>query len=167
MHGTPVCRLAVLHRRAAQSCFALRSRAYYPCTPVRRGKGPPDLFPTRLTLAIVPLLLVVVPCQATNMTHPAPRPTAVSRVMVEPSARFSRGSVRVGDAAWRTERPADVSWSTPVSSPHFSPGGPASQKYARTNNTFACSGPVGRWTVCPIRFLAPSGFASWPIPLDP
>ena len=48
-------------------------------------------------LAIVPLLLVVVPCQATNMTHAAPRPTAVSRfngliskVLLEPPAAKRR-----------------------------------------------------------------------------
>jgi len=56
-------------------CFAIRSRACYPCTPVRRGKGPPDLFLTRLTLAIA-ASLVLVPCQATHgrTLHPVQLP---------------------------------------------------------------------------------------------
>lgn len=48
----PMRRVAALHRRAAQSHFAIRSGAYAPCKPVQRKKGSPDLFRIRLTLAI-------------------------------------------------------------------------------------------------------------------
>ena len=73
-----------------------------------------------------------------------------------------------GIGAWHyyvgTTKPRSV-MSTP--SPHFSPGGPGLQTYAFTNSSLGATGSVALPTVCPIRFLAHSGFASWPIPLEP